>query len=63
MHIHCATCPFRQSVIRDMPNPSAAGRLAARSMTIFKHYVDTKGKELASTPEFHVSKLVPLFIF
>lgn len=55
MHIHCATCPFRQSFIREMSNPSAAGKIAARSMTIFKHYVETKGKGLASTPEFHVS--------
>lgn len=55
MHIHCATCPFRQSSIRDMPNPGAAGKVAARAMTIFKHFVDTKGKSLAATPEFHVS--------
>ena len=58
MHIHCATCPFRQSSIRDMPNPGAAGKVAARAMTIFKHFVETKGKSLATTPEFHVNFLV-----
>lgn len=57
MHIHCATCPFRQSFIRDMPNPGAAAKIAARSMTIFKHYVETKGKTLAGTPEFHVGAM------
>jgi hypothetical protein len=56
MHIHCATSPFRQTTIAQLPNPVAAAKLAARSMTIFRHYVETKGKALAATPEFHVYK-------
>lgn len=57
MHVHCATTPFRQTTIANLPNPGAAAKLAARSMTIFKHYVETKGKALAATPEFHVSSV------
>ena len=55
MHIHCATNPFRQSTIANQSSPGEAAKLAARSMTIFRHFVESKGKKLSSTPEFHVS--------
>ena len=55
MHVHCAICPFRPSVTNAIKNPAIAGKMAARSMTIFKHYVEIKGKLLVSSQEFHVS--------
>ena len=56
MHLHCATCPFRQSIMKSMGSPAAAAQLAARSMTIFKHFIESKGKHLfRSHAEFQVS--------
>lgn len=54
MHLHCATCPFRSAMMSMMAGPRQAAELAARSMTIFKHYLSSKGRNMLSSPEFKV---------
>ena len=50
-HICLAIYPFRSEVISSAPSPSVAARVAARSMTIFKHYLETRGARLIQKDE------------
>jgi hypothetical protein len=58
MHLHCATCPFRGAMMSMMAGPKQAAQLAARSMTVFKHYLSSKGRSMLSSPEFKVRRLL-----
>jgi hypothetical protein len=58
MHLHCATCPFRGAMMSMMAGPKQAAQLAARSMTVFKHYLSSKGRSMLSSPEFKVRSLL-----
>lgn len=42
----CAIYPFRSEVIKSAGSPAVAAKVAARSMTIFKHYQETKGNRV-----------------
>lgn len=46
MNLFCAIYPFRSDVIKSAGNPKVASKVAARQMTIFKHYIESKGYDL-----------------
>jgi hypothetical protein len=46
MNLFCAIYPFRSDVIKSAGNPKIASKVAARQMTIFKHYIESKGYDL-----------------
>jgi len=52
LHLYCATYPFRGEVLESANAPDVAARYAARSMTIFKHFLDQRGRCLLKKPEF-----------
>ena len=52
IHLYCATYPFRNESLTAARTPAVASKHAARAMTIFKHYLETRGKRLLKTPEF-----------
>lgn len=56
MHLYCATYSFRNDYLETISSPALAAKTAARSMTIFKRFVETRGKVLIKTPEFQVYK-------
>ena len=56
VNVYCASYPFRNEVIREAGSPEVAAKLAARSMTIFKHFIETRGKESLKLPEFQIYK-------
>jgi hypothetical protein len=56
LHVYCATHPFRPKFISSAQTPNAAAVAAARSMTIFKHFVEFRGKPLLKNPDFSVYK-------
>jgi len=56
LHLYCATYPFRDEVLKNVKSPSEAAKFAARSMTIFKHFIETRGRRLVKTPEFQQFK-------
>ena len=45
-NLHCAIYPFRSEVMRKAGAPDVAAKVAARSMTIFKHFIETRGANL-----------------
>ena len=45
-NLHCAIYPFRSEVMRRAGAPDVAAKVAARSMTIFKHFMETRGVHL-----------------
>lgn len=52
LHLYCATYPFRGEVLESANTPDVAARYAARSMTIFKHFLEQRGRRLLKMPEF-----------
>ena len=52
LHLYCAIYPFRDDVVRSLKTPAEAAKYAARSMTVFKHYIEARGRRLLKTPEF-----------
>lgn len=54
IHILCATLPFRSSFLKVNKSPSIAAKAAAHSMSIFKKFVETRGKPLLKNPDFAV---------
>jgi hypothetical protein len=56
LHLYCATNPFRDETLKNVKSPSEAAKYAARSMTIFKHFLETRGRRLLKTPEFQQFK-------
>jgi len=52
LHLCCATHPFRDDTLRTINSPAEAAKYAARSMTVFKNFTETRGKRLLKTPEF-----------
>ena len=46
LNLCCAIYPFRPEVIETAGSPSVAAKVAARSMTIFKHFLETRGARL-----------------
>jgi hypothetical protein len=56
LHLYCATNPFRDEILKTVKSPSEAAKYAARSMTIFKHFLETRGRRLLKTPEFQPFK-------
>ena len=46
VHLCCAIYPFRSEVIQIAGSPAIAAKVAARSMTIFKHFLVTRGNRL-----------------
>lgn len=46
VHINCAIYPFRSDVIQKAGAPEVAAKVAARSMSMFKHFVETRGARL-----------------
>ena len=46
LNLFLAVYPFRTEVIKDAQSPKVASATAARSMTIFKHYLEAKGARL-----------------
>jgi len=55
MNLSCAIYPFRGDVIASAGSPSVAAKVAARSMTIFKHYLETRGARLVQKDQEFVS--------
>ena len=51
VHLTCAVYPFRSEIIQIAGSPAVAAKVAARSMTIFKHYLETRGSR-CSADEF-----------
>jgi len=45
-NLHCAIYPFRADVMRRAGSPDVAATVAARAMTIFKHFMETRGHDL-----------------
>ena len=43
----CSIYPFQSEVIQSAGSPAVAAKVAARSMGIFKHYLESKGNRLA----------------
>ena len=56
INLQCATFPFRSDVMKKLGNPGVAARTAARSMTIFRHYLESRGKNMVTMREFSVYK-------
>ena len=52
IHLYCATYPFRGEVLETANSPNVAAKYAARSMTIFKHFLEQRGRILLKMPEF-----------
>jgi len=52
VHLYCATYPFRSEVLQTVNSPNVAAKYAARSMTIFKRFLELRGKRLLKMPEF-----------
>jgi hypothetical protein len=52
VHLYCATYPFRGEVLETVNTPDVAARYAARSMTIFKRFLELRGRLLLKMPEF-----------
>ena len=46
LNLYIAIFPFRMEVIKTAPTPKVASATAARSMTIFKHFVESRGSRL-----------------
>jgi len=46
LNLYLAVFPFRSEVIKSAGTPKIASATAARSMTIFKHFVETRGTRL-----------------
>lgn len=46
VHLLCALYPFHPEVIQNCGSPIVAAKVAARSMTIFKHFLETRGSRL-----------------
>jgi len=51
VNLNCAVYPFRSSVIQQAGTPEVAAKVAARSMAMFKHYVETRGVRLVQRGE------------
>ena len=51
VNLNCAIYPFRPDVIQTAGSPDVASKVAARSMTMFKHYLETRGARLAQKGE------------
>ena len=56
INLQCATFPFRNNVLREVGAPNVAAKLAARSMTIFRSYIESRGKSILQNQEFQVYK-------
>ncbi len=51
VNIGCSIYPFRSDVIQNAGSPDVAAKVAARSMTMFKHYVENRGARLVQKGE------------
>ena len=51
VNLSCAIYPFRSNVIQTAGSPDVAAKVAARSMTMFKHYAETRGARLVQKGE------------
>ena len=56
INLQCATFPFRSDVMKNAGTPGVAARAAARSMTIFKHYLESRGRQMMGNRDFAVYK-------
>ena len=45
-NLHCAIYPFRSDIMRKAGSPDVAAKIAARAMTTFKHFIETRGANL-----------------
>ncbi len=43
LHLYMAIYPFKLEVVKTLNNPQRAGSMAARSMAIFRHYIESRG--------------------
>ena len=59
INVHCGVFPFRVEVMQKAKHPNVAAKVAARAMTIFKHYITMRGRPLLSTGEFKIYKSLP----
>jgi hypothetical protein len=50
-NLACGIYPFRSHVIKEAGSPDVASKVAARSMTMFKHYVQNRGIKLVQNGE------------
>ena len=58
MNLFCLTGAFRSEIVKSFETPAMAAKNAARTMSIFKNYIDTRGKNLVSQEggEFQIYK-------
>jgi len=63
VNIYMATYPFRNSSIEAAGSPDLAAKDAARAMTIFKHFLESRGKDTLKTSQFQIYKDLPKIAF
>lgn len=63
LHLFCATYPFRDDILQSLNSPAEAAKYAARAMTVFKHFTETRGRRLTKTPEFQGFKTLHKIAF
>ncbi|GMH60439.1 hypothetical protein TL16_g03051 [Triparma laevis f. inornata] len=52
LNLHCAVYPFRDEVLRRAKSLEEVTTACGKSMSVFRRYIESRGKTLSQTPEF-----------
>lgn len=63
LHLFCTSFVFRADTVKHYKSPGEIAKVAARAMTIFKHYTETRGSKVLLLDEYQKYKMLHKIAF